>query len=90
MSGPDASSFERGVLVEETTASFDVDLNIINVADVRTLRLVRLLGRLRADKLNGRAVKRRESENESHTTWKHNSDHVNMGHVGQWVRGVLP
>jgi hypothetical protein len=80
----------REVLVEETTDSCDVHPNIINVAAVRTLRPVRLLDRLRADKLNGRAVKRRESENESHTTWKHNSNHVNMGHVAQWVRGVLP
>jgi hypothetical protein len=89
MSGPGASSFERGVLVEETTAPLDVHSNSINVADVRTLRPVRFLNGLRADKLNGHAVKRRESEDESHTTWKHNTAHVNMGHKGTWVRGVL-
>jgi len=59
MSGFGASSFERGVLVEETTALFDVHPNSMNVADVRTLRPVRLLDRLRADKLNNHAVKRR-------------------------------
>jgi hypothetical protein len=77
------------VLVEETTAPFDVHLNSINVADVRTLRPVRFLDRLRADKLNNNALKRRDIEDESHTMWKHNSNHVSRGLIGTWVRGVL-